>query len=40
MIAVNAPSDTPGIEEVDMDLSTLEVIVVEADGQKVMVGLR
>lgn len=40
VIAVNAPSDTPGIEEVDMDLSTLEVIVVEADGQKVMVGLR
>lgn len=40
VIAVNAPSDTPGMERVDMILTTLEVLLVEANGQTVCVNLR
>jgi sugar-phosphatase len=40
VIAVNAPSDTPGMDRVDMILTTLEVLVVEAIGQRVSVTLR
>lgn len=40
VIAVNAPSDTPGIENVDLDLSTLEALVVEVTAQGISVGLR
>ncbi|GAB2936887.1 sugar phosphatase [Hafnia psychrotolerans] len=40
VIAVNAPSDTPGMDRVDMILTTLEVLLVEANGQTVCVSLR
>lgn len=40
VIAVNAPDDTPGIENVDFDLSTLEILLVSSSGEGVKVSLR
>lgn len=40
VIAVNAPSDTPGIEDVDFDLSTLEILLINTSEQGVTVSLR
>ncbi|THD50351.1 phosphatase, partial [Enterobacteriaceae bacterium ML5] len=40
VIAVNAPDDTPGIENVDFELTTLEVLLVESNEQGVTVSLR
>lgn len=40
VIAVNAPDDTPGIENVDFDLSTLEILLVSSPGEGVKVSLR
>ena len=40
VIAVNAPDDTPGIENVDFDLSTLEILLVSSSDEGVKVSLR
>ncbi|MBU9846237.1 sugar phosphatase [Rahnella ecdela] len=40
VIAVNAPDDTPGIENVDFDLSTLETLLVSSSDEGVKVSLR
>jgi len=40
VIAVNAPDDTPGIENVDFDLSTLEILLVSSSDESVKVSLR
>ncbi|CAM3569562.1 sugar phosphatase [Rahnella bruchi] len=40
VIAVNAPDDTPGIENVDFDLSTLEILLVSSSDDGVKVSLR
>lgn len=40
VIAVNAPDDTPGIDNVDFDLSTLEILLVSSSGEGVKVSLR
>lgn len=40
VIAVNAPNDTPGIENVDFDLSTLEILLVSSSDEGVKVSLR
>lgn len=40
VIAVNAPDDTPGIENVDFELTTLEVLLVNNTAQGVIVSLR
>lgn len=40
VIVVNAPDDTPGIENVDFDLSTLEILLVSSSGEGVKVSLR
>ncbi len=40
VIAVNAPDDIPGIENVDFDLSTLEILLVSSSGEGVKVSLR
>lgn len=40
VIAVNAPDDTPGIENVDFDLTTLEILLVSSSGEGVKVSLR
>jgi len=40
VIAVNAPSDTPGIENVDFDLSSLEILLINTSEHGVTVSLR
>lgn len=40
VIAVNAPDDTPGIENVDFDLTTLEILLVSSSDEGVKVSLR
>jgi sugar-phosphatase len=40
VIAVNAPDDTPGIENVDFDLTTLEVLLISRTDEGVKVSLR
>lgn len=40
VIAVNAPDDTPGIENVDFDLTTLEVLLISHTDEGVKVSLR
>ena len=40
VIAVNAPDDTPGIENIDFELTTLEVLLVNSTEQGVTVSLR
>jgi len=40
VIAVNAPDDTPGIENVDFDLTTLEILLVSRSDEGVKVSLR
>lgn len=40
VIAVNAPDDTPGIENVDFDLSTLEILLISSSDEGVKVSLR